>query len=246
MDHGNGTYELAQAYDFLLKMIIIGDSGTGKSCLLHHFIHNLYKENSAHTIGVEFSSRIVKVGNKNVKLQLWDTAGQERFRSVTRSYYRGASACILVYDITKRSSFEPLGRWLADARALASPDLIVVVVGNKLDREEEREVGYVEASRWAGENNALFLETSSLTGENVETPFSLASKSILLAIDSGRINPEISGSGISYGDRGLRRVGSNGGLSSRFSFSEMMPSGSRVGSNGNLVNITKQKFDGCC
>jgi Ras-related protein Rab-4B len=91
--------------------------------------------------------------------------------------------------------------------------------------------------------DALFLETSSLTGENVETPFSLASKSILLAIDSGRINPEISGSGISYGDRGLRRVGSNGNLSSRFSFTEMMPSNNRGSLN---LNQVKQRFDGCC
>lgn len=88
---------------------------------------------------------------------------------------------------------------------------------------------------------------SSLTGENVETPFSLASKSILLAIDSGRINPEISGSGISYGDRGLRRVASNGGISSRFSFSEMMPSSSRRNNSGNggLIDL-KQRFEGCC
>lgn len=76
----SGTYELAQAYDFLLKMIIIGDSGTGKSCLLHHFIHNSYKENSAHTIGIEFHSRVTKIGTKSVKLQIWDSAGQERFR----------------------------------------------------------------------------------------------------------------------------------------------------------------------
>ncbi|PWN88347.1 ras-domain-containing protein [Acaromyces ingoldii] len=241
---GGGAYELAQAYDFLLKMIIIGESGTGKSCLLHHLIHNQYKENAAHTIGVEFSSRVLKVGNKNVKMQLWDTAGQERFRSVTRSYYRGASACLLVYDITKRSSFEPLARWLADARALASPDLVVVVVGNKLDREEEREVGYVEASRWAGEHDALFLETSSLTGENVEAPFALAAKSILMAIESGRLDPEKAGSGISYGDRSLRRVGSG----SRFSFSEMLPNG--AGRNGGgLVQLrqnVKHSFDGCC
>lgn len=150
MEHDAG-YELGQAYDFLLKVIVIGESSTGKSCLLHHFIHNTVKENAAHTIGVEFASRIVRVGDKSVKLQLWDTAGQERFRSVTRSYYRAASACLLVFDISQRSSFQPLDRWLADARALASPDLVVVVVGNKVDREEEREVGYVEASRWASE-----------------------------------------------------------------------------------------------
>ena len=98
-DHA--SLEMSAAYDFLLKFIIIGEAGTGKSCLLHHFIHNQFKDQSAHTIGVEFSSRLIKIGNKSVKLQLWDTAGQERFRSVTRSYYRGAAGAILVYDITK-------------------------------------------------------------------------------------------------------------------------------------------------
>jgi Ras-related protein Rab-4B len=92
-------------------------------------------------------STIYPPGNKKTSHPLLSLV-----RSVTRSYYRGASACLLVYDITKRATFETLGRWLVDARALASPDLVVVVVGNKLDREEEREVGYVEASRWAGEN----------------------------------------------------------------------------------------------
>ncbi|KAG9121864.1 hypothetical protein FRC07_001998, partial [Ceratobasidium sp. 392] len=110
------------------------------------------KEHSQHTIGVEFSSRTINIGEKRVKLQLWDTAGQERFRSVTRSYYRGAAAAILVYDITSRASFLNLPRWLADARALASSQLVTVLVGNKTDREEEREVEWSEASKWAAEN----------------------------------------------------------------------------------------------
>ncbi|EPQ31316.1 uncharacterized protein PFL1_01501 [Pseudozyma flocculosa PF-1] len=239
----DATLEMSAAYDFLFKFIIIGEAGTGKSCLLHHFINNQFKEQSAHTIGVEFSSRLVKLGNKSVKLQLWDTAGQERFRSVTRSYYRGAAGAILVYDITKRSTFEPLQRWLSDARALASSDLVVVLVGNKLDREEEREVGYLEASRWAGENGVLFLETSSLTGENVEAPFALAARSILLNIESGRLDPEKAGSGISYGDRALRRVGSG----SRFSFADMDTVRSRRG-NGvvKLKEVVNDKLGGCC
>ncbi|OBZ79149.1 Ras-related protein Rab-4B [Grifola frondosa] len=161
-DYDADATELLETYDFLMKYIIIGEAGTGKTCLLHQFTHNSFKEHSQHTIGVEFSSRTVKLGEKRIKLQLWDTAGQERFRSVTRSYYRGAAGAILVYDITSRASFSNLSRWLADARALASPHLVTVLVGNKSDREEDREVEWSEASRWAAENDVHFLEASSL------------------------------------------------------------------------------------
>jgi len=155
----------------------------------------------------------VKLGEKKIKLQLWDTAGQERFRSVTRSYYRGAAGAILVYDISSRESFRNLSRWLTDARTLASPHLVTVLVGNKSDMEDDREVEWSEASRWASENGVHFLEVSSLTGENVESPFLLAARSILLAIESGQLDPEKAGSGVSYGDRALRRVNSDSRLS---------------------------------
>ncbi|KAG8980227.1 Ras- protein Rab-4B [Tulasnella sp. JGI-2019a] len=205
--------EMVEAYDFLLKIIIIGEAGTGKSCLLHHFIQNTFKEHSQHTIGVEFSSRTISVGEKKIKLQLWDTAGQERFRSVTRSYYRGAAAALLVFDITSRASFQNLSRWLTDARALGSPHLVTVLVGNKCDREEDREVEWAEASRWAAENDVHYMETSSLSGDNVESPFALAARSVLLAIESGTLDPEKPGTGVSYGDRSLRRVSSGSRLS---------------------------------
>ncbi|TFK77129.1 ras-domain-containing protein [Pluteus cervinus] len=222
-DYNTEATELVETYDFLMKYIVIGEAATGKSCLLHHFTHNSFKDHSQHTIGVEFSSRLVKLGEKRIKLQLWDTAGQERFRSVTRSYYRGAAGAILVYDITNRESFKNLSRWLADARALASPHLVCVLVGNKSDKEEEREVEWSEASRWAAENGEClhFLEASSLTGDNVEAPFLLAARAILLSIESGILDPEKAGSGVSYGDRALRRVNS----SSRLSFGSF--SGSR-------------------
>lgn len=206
--------ELVETYDFLLKFIVIGEAGTGKSCLLHRFIHNSFKAHAQHTIGVEFSSRTIKLGEKRIKLQLWDTAGQERFRSVTRSYYRGAAGAILVYDITDRSSYVNLSRWLDDARALASSNLVTVLVGNKSDKEEDREVEWSEASRWAARHGVHIMEVSSLTGENVDAPFQLAARQVLLAIESGELNPEKAGSGVSYGDRALRRVNS----SSRFSF----------------------------
>jgi len=206
--------EMMEAYDFLLKFIVIGEAGAGKSCLLHYFLHNSYKGPSQHTIGVEFNSRTIRLSEKRIKLQLWDTAGQERFRSVTRSYYRGAAGCVLVYDITNRDTFTSLGRWLTDARALGSTNMVTVLVGNKADREEEREVEWEEASRWAADQGIHFIETSSVTGDNVDAPFRLAARAILLAIESGQLDPERAGSGVSYGDRQLRRISS----ASRFSF----------------------------
>ncbi|WFD41134.1 uncharacterized protein MJAP1_004129 [Malassezia japonica] len=208
-----GEHRAWGAYDVLLKVIVIGESGTGKSCLVHHFVENEFQSRATQTIGVAFASRILSVAGKQVKLQLWDTAGQERFRSVTRSYYRGAAVVVLVYDITqyvatltRRSTFAQIQRWLDDARALASPHAIVVLVGNKLDREaEDREVSFLEASQWASEHRILFTETSSLNGENVQVPFVLGARAVLLAIESGRLNPERADSGIAYGEGAERQ-----------------------------------------
>ncbi|KAI0006580.1 P-loop containing nucleoside triphosphate hydrolase protein [Xylariaceae sp. FL0662B] len=129
--------ELGSMYDYLAKIILLGPSGAGKSCLLHRFVKNEWRVLSSQTIGVEFASKIIKVGTgarrKRIKLQLWDTAGTERFRSVSRSYYRGAAGAILCYDLTSHSSFRSLQPFLNDARALASPNLTMILVGNKLD-----------------------------------------------------------------------------------------------------------------
>jgi len=191
---------MTESYDYLFKFIVIGDTGTGKSCILHQFIENKFKKNSAHTIGVEFGSRIVEVAGKRVKLQIWDTAGQERFRSVTRSYYRGAAGALLVYDITSRDTYNHLTSWLTDARTLASPEIVVVLVGNKCDLQEDREVTFLEASRFSQENGLTFLETSALTGEGVEEVFLRCARSIVNKIESGELDPEKIGSGIQYGD----------------------------------------------
>jgi Ras-related protein Rab-4B len=129
--------ELGSMYDYLAKIILLGPSSAGKSCLLHRFVNSSWRILSSQTIGVEFATKIVKVGDgnrrKRIKLQLWDTAGTERFRSVSRSYYRGAAGAILVYDITNRDSFAQLGTFLNDARALASPHLTLLLAGNKAD-----------------------------------------------------------------------------------------------------------------
>jgi len=197
---------MTEAYDYLFKFLVIGSAGTGKSCILHQFIEGKFKEDSSHTIGVEFGSKIVNVGGKAVKLQIWDTAGQERFRSVTRSYYRGAAGALLAYDITSRETYNAAANWLTDARTLASPNIVILLVGNKRDLDADREVTYLEASRFAQENELMFLETSAVTGENVEEAFLKCSKTILCKIESGELDPERIGSGIQYGDSTLRRL----------------------------------------
>lgn len=127
-------------YDYLAKIVLLGPSGSGKSCLLHRFVKSEWRVLSSQTIGVEFSSKIVKIGSgstrRRIKLQLWDTAGTERFRSVSRSYYRGAAGAILVYDVASLASFHALPTFLSDARALASPNLTVILAGNKADLAE--------------------------------------------------------------------------------------------------------------
>ena len=127
---------------------------------------------------MDFKIRTIELNGERVKLQIWDTAGQERFRSVTRSYYRGAAGALLVYDITSRESFNCLTNWLTDARTLASPQIVILMVGNKKDLEDEREVTFLEASRFAQENGLMFLETSAKTGQNVEEVFSCSGKEL--------------------------------------------------------------------
>lgn len=189
-----------EAYNYLFKFLIIGNAGVGKSCLLHQFIENKFKSDTTHTIGVEFGSKVIRVGGKSVKLQIWDTAGQERFRSVTRSYYRGAAGALLVYDIASRDSYNSLIQWLNDARTLASPHIVVILVGNKKDQEADREVSLLEASRFAQENEMMFMETSAMSGENVEETFLRCARNILSKIESGELDPDRIGSGIQYGE----------------------------------------------
>ncbi|OII77190.1 hypothetical protein cand_021720 [Cryptosporidium andersoni] len=191
-----------EQYDYLFKFIIIGDAGAGKSCLLHQFIENKFKKGSSHTIGVEFGSKIITTGGKRVKLQIWDTAGQERYRSVTRSYYRGAAGALIVYDITNRETYNHLVNWLADARTLARVDISIIGVGNKVDLKDKRQVTFLEASRCAQENDILFLETSALTGEGVEEVFIKVTRLILSKIEDGTIDPStMTSSGIQSSTR---------------------------------------------
>ncbi|CAD2216397.1 Rab family, other [Angomonas deanei] len=165
---------MSERYDLLMKLIVVGDSGTGKTSLLHRFVEDTFSEDQPQTIGIEFGSKLIQLGDKVVKLQIWDTAGQERYKSVTRSYYRGAVGCLVVYDTTNRASFESLPRWLSDVRELAGDDTVIMIVGNKKDLAklgENRKVLHNEGSLFAQQNNVLHFETSAASGEFVSEAF---------------------------------------------------------------------------
>eukprot|EP00659_Diplonema_papillatum_P002025 gene2025-biopygen1991 len=170
---------------YIFKYIIIGDMGVGKSCLLHQFTDKKFLTDSPHTIGVEFGTRVVDVGDKTIKLQIWDTAGQERFRAVTRSYYRGAAGAILVYDITRRQTFNHITSWLQDARDLTNPQTVMMLIGNKQDMDQSREVSFEEAQKFATEHGLLFHECSAKTGLNVEEAFVKTGRTIYENIMNG-------------------------------------------------------------
>jgi len=166
----------SQGYQFLFKFIIIGDEAVGKTCLLLQFTDKRYRTTHQVTVGVEFGSRTVDISGKLIKLQCWDTAGQDRFRSIVRSYYRGAAGALLVYDITRRDSFDHVSQWLQEARQNADPDLVITLVGNKSDKLAERQVSYEEGVAFARRNGLHFLETSAVTGHMVDEAFTVTAK----------------------------------------------------------------------
>ncbi|KAF4676863.1 Ras- protein Rab-11A [Perkinsus chesapeaki] len=158
-------------YDYLFKVVLIGDSGVGKSNILSRFTRGEFNLESRSTIGVEFATKSVRIGDKVIKAQIWDTAGQERYRAITSAYYRGAVGALLVYDISKRSSFENAERWLKELREHADSDIVVMLVGNKSDLSHLRAVDTDEAKKFCEDNDLLFIETSALEATNVEKAF---------------------------------------------------------------------------
>ena len=160
-------------YDVLFKIILIGDSSVGKTNILSRFIRNEFDENSKSTIGVEFGTKNFNLNDKIIKAQIWDTAGQERYRSITSVYYKGAQGCLLVYDITKKPTFENIDKWISDLKNSGDENLSIILIGNKCDLENERKVTKEEAKEKAQFYKLAFIETSALNGTNIEKAFEL-------------------------------------------------------------------------
>lgn len=185
-------------YNYLFKFIIVGDAAVGKSCLLLQFTDKRFRAEHDMTIGVEFGHRVVEIDDQKIKLQIWDTAGQEAFRSITRAYYRGATGALLVYDISRRSSFEHLAQWLMDARQNAQPNMVITLVGNKSDLDR-REVTYEEGLWFARQNKLYFLEVSARTAQNVDAVFLDTAKQINQNLRLGMYDLNSDAHGITVG-----------------------------------------------
>ncbi|XVE72603.1 hypothetical protein DITRI_Ditri11bG0051200 [Diplodiscus trichospermus] len=187
------------SYAYLFKYIIIGDTGVGKSCLLLQFTDKRFQPVHDLTIGVEFGARMITIENKPIKLQIWDTAGQESFRSITRSYYRGAAGALLVYDITRRETFNHLASWLEDARQHSNANLTVMLIGNKCDLAHRRAVSTEEGEQFAKEHGLIFMEASAKTAQNVEEAFMGTAAKIYKKIQNGVIDISNESYGIRIG-----------------------------------------------
>jgi len=166
-----GTSTKQRDYDYLFKLVLIGDSGVGKSCLLLRFADDAFTESYISTIGVDFRFRTLKIDQKTVKLQIWDTAGQERFRTITSAYYRGADGIIMVFDVTNMESFDHVNDWLKEVNRYAAEGTVKLLVGNKSDRTADKVVTEAQAKEFADELGIPFIETSAKSSKNVEEAF---------------------------------------------------------------------------
>jgi len=179
------------SYDYLIKLLLIGDSGVGKSCLLLRFCEDSFTPSFITTIGIDFKIRTVEIDGKKIKLQIWDTAGQERFRTITTAYYRGAMGILLVYDVTDEKSFMSIRNWIANVDQFAQESVNRILIGNKCDMTTKKVIDYAAGKTLADEFGIRFLETSAKNSTNVDEAFiSLARDIKKRAIDTATVAPK--------------------------------------------------------
>ncbi|XP_028809700.1 ras-related protein Rab-19-like isoform X2 [Denticeps clupeoides] len=167
-------------FDFLFKIILIGDSNVGKTCMVQRFKTGVFSERQQNTIGVDFTVRTLNIQGKKVKMQVWDTAGQERFRTITQSYYRSAHGAMIAYDITRRATFQSVSHWIQEVNKFGAANVLVALIGNKCDLEEERQVPFEEACNLAEQRGMLAaLETSAKEAQNIEEAFLMMARELM-------------------------------------------------------------------
>jgi len=177
-----------KGYDYLFKLLLIGDSGVGKTCVLFRFSDDAFNSTFISTIGIDFKIRTIELDEKKIKLQIWDTAGQERFRTITTAYYRGAMGILLVYDITNEKSFDNIKNWIRNIEAHASEDVEKMIIGNKCDNVEKRAISIDQGQILASEYKVDFMETSAKANINVEEAFTQIAKAIKKKMDTKQMS----------------------------------------------------------
>ncbi|XP_010453062.1 PREDICTED: ras-related protein RABA4a-like [Camelina sativa] len=200
MASGGGYGDPSQKIDYVFKLVLIGDSGVGKSQILSRYARNEFSLDSKATIGVEFQTRTLVMDHKSVKAQIWDTAGQERYRAVTSAYYRGAVGAMLVYDVSRRQTFDHIPRWLEELRNHADKNIVIILVGNKSDLEDQRAISTEDAQEFAEKEGLFFLETSALNAVNVESAFSTVLTEIFNFVNKKSLVDFGEGQGTNNGD----------------------------------------------
>ena len=160
-------------YELMVKVVIVGDSGVGKTNIMSKYLKNEFHEDSKATVGVEFGSKQFNIQGHQVKAQIWDTAGQERYKAITSAYYKGAKGAFIVYDISRKNTFDSISRWVSDITATADKKITLILIGNKSDLEDQRQVTKEQGEEKAKEFGFAFLETSASSGDNLEKAFSL-------------------------------------------------------------------------
>ena len=186
-------------FNYLFKYIIIGDAAVGKSNILLRYAHGQFKDEYQLTIGVEFGAKNIEIKNKIYRIQIWDTAGQENFRSITRAYYKNSVCALVVYDITNKDSFKNVSTWIQDCKNQSPKTIFMVLVGNKCDLNDKREVSYEDGNDLAERNNMLFYETSAKNGDNIEEIFMNSAQEIAKKIEDGYYDLESDSCGIKQG-----------------------------------------------
>ena len=188
-----------QDYEYVLKCIMVGDASVGKTSALKKFTSDVFSDKYDVTIGVEFADKRIQVRDKRIKLQIWDTAGQDTYRALTRSFIRNTAIAFIFFDITCQRSFASVANWIRDCADGASPSMLQVLVGNKLDRESERQVPTRRGREFSEMKNMLFFEVSAKDGDSVNEMFESVSAVVCDKISSGQMKAEDPSLGIKIG-----------------------------------------------
>ena len=173
--------EEEENYNMIFKIVLVGDSGVGKTNLLLRYLKNEFNTQTKATVGVEFGNTKVQIDNALIKAQIWDTEGQERYRSITSAYYKGAHGALIVYDITRKDSFDSVEKWLSDLKNNGEEKMVIMAIGNKCDMVNERVISTEEGEAKAQRNNIAFLETSALNATNVAKAFDVLIQKLYVA-----------------------------------------------------------------